>query len=296
MRAFFCTANSGKIKEFQEFFRTQAPPTRGGGPSPTFSSVQSFQDVSLPDTFQAQGLTPVENSDSFLCNALVKLLFAYFVVRGQKIDCIVADDSGLCVPALHYKPGVHSAFFAGVPRSDDNNNALLQKTIADCPAAVNWGAEKRLPAFFVCFLLSLECAPDAQELPYAADHFQAQKVFESNPQGFLAQEKELLDRVDLTQPGLGAHFALPLKNLYTRALDGLTLHIDYGCCCGFVSTQPQRLVEGAGHGYDPLFYPLSKPQVSFASMTTEEKNNYSHRAFALASFARHIFCGKGIFL
>ncbi len=37
----------------------------------------------------------------------------------------MADDSGLCVEALQGAPGVHSAYFAGHPKSDANNNALL---------------------------------------------------------------------------------------------------------------------------------------------------------------------------
>jgi len=37
----------------------------------------------------------------------------------------LADDSGLCLEALDGAPGVHSAYFAGEPRSDENNNAHL---------------------------------------------------------------------------------------------------------------------------------------------------------------------------
>lgn len=37
----------------------------------------------------------------------------------------LADDSGICVAALGGAPGVHSARFAGEPKSDDRNNALL---------------------------------------------------------------------------------------------------------------------------------------------------------------------------
>lgn len=39
----------------------------------------------------------------------------------------LADDSGLCLEALDGAPGVHSAYFAGEPRSDaKNNDHLLQ--------------------------------------------------------------------------------------------------------------------------------------------------------------------------
>ncbi len=42
----------------------------------------------------------------------------------------VADDSGLCVAALGGAPGVQSARFAGEPRSDARNNALLLEKLA----------------------------------------------------------------------------------------------------------------------------------------------------------------------
>ncbi|KAI5915983.1 RdgB/HAM1 family non-canonical purine NTP pyrophosphatase [Thauera sp. 2A1] len=42
----------------------------------------------------------------------------------------VADDSGLCVEALGGAPGVQSARFAGEPKSDARNNALLLQKLA----------------------------------------------------------------------------------------------------------------------------------------------------------------------
>jgi len=41
----------------------------------------------------------------------------------------------------------------------------------------------------------------------------------------------------------------------------------------------------AGFGFDPIFTPLDGDNRTFAEMTTEEKNKYSHRARALRKFA-----------
>ena len=41
----------------------------------------------------------------------------------------------------------------------------------------------------------------------------------------------------------------------------------------------------AGFGFDPIFTPLNRSHRTFAEMTTEEKNKYSHRARALRKFA-----------
>lgn len=41
---------------------------------------------------------------------------------------VFADDSGICVPALNGAPGVHSAYYAGLPRDDKRN---LEKLIED---------------------------------------------------------------------------------------------------------------------------------------------------------------------
>lgn len=38
---------------------------------------------------------------------------------------VFADDSGICVNTLNGEPGVNSAYYGGLPRSDEKNNARL---------------------------------------------------------------------------------------------------------------------------------------------------------------------------
>jgi XTP/dITP diphosphohydrolase len=67
-----------------------------------------------------------EPHDTFLENALAKARNAC-VHTGLPA---IADDSGLCVDALHGAPGVHSAYYAGAHKNDDDNNAKLIATLA----------------------------------------------------------------------------------------------------------------------------------------------------------------------
>jgi XTP/dITP diphosphohydrolase len=44
---------------------------------------------------------------------------------------VFADDSGICINALGGEPGVQSAYFGGLPRSDEKNNNKLLRALKD---------------------------------------------------------------------------------------------------------------------------------------------------------------------
>jgi XTP/dITP diphosphohydrolase len=67
----------------------------------------------------------------------------------------LADDSGICVDALHGGPGVHSARFAGEPRSDARNNQRLLDLLA------NTGQRR---AHYYCVMVLMRHAADPQPL------------------------------------------------------------------------------------------------------------------------------------
>ena len=67
----------------------------------------------------------------------------------------LADDSGLCVDVLGGAPGVLSARFAGEPKSDARNNALLLERLA---------GEPNRRARFYCALALVRHADDPQPL------------------------------------------------------------------------------------------------------------------------------------
>ncbi len=92
-----------------------------------------------------------EPYDTFLQNAVAKARHACFATRLPAL----ADDSGLCVDALGGAPGVHSARYAGEPRSDLRNN---QKLLAEMSAH----DDRR--AHYVCVLVLMRGPGDTQPL------------------------------------------------------------------------------------------------------------------------------------
>ena len=86
---------------------------------------------------------------TFVENALAK---ARHVAQLSGMPAL-ADDSGICVPALGGAPGVLSARYAGEPKSDARNN---QKLIQDL------SAHEDKSAYYYCVLVYLRHAQDPQ--------------------------------------------------------------------------------------------------------------------------------------
>ena len=68
-----------------------------------------------------------ETGETFEENALLK---ARAACKALGLP-VIADDSGLCVQALHGAPGVYSARYCGWHADDQSNRALLLKNMAD---------------------------------------------------------------------------------------------------------------------------------------------------------------------
>jgi XTP/dITP diphosphohydrolase len=103
----------------------------------------------------AQGDLGVGEADephpTFVENALAKARFA-----SQHTGlAAIADDSGVVVDALHGAPGVISAHYAGFPKSDVANNALLLKNMQ--------GIANRSAHYFACVVF-LRHALDPQPI------------------------------------------------------------------------------------------------------------------------------------
>jgi len=65
------------------------------------------------------------------------------------------------------------------------------------------------------------------------------------------------------------------------------------CFTGFVQGRVSRRPKGThGFGFDPIFIPKRGDGRTFAQMTTDEKNSFSHRALAFVKFSKW-FVGEG---
>ena len=92
-----------------------------------------------------------EPYDTFIENALAKARHAVAITGLPAL----ADDSGICVDALGGAPGVHSAHYAGEPRSDERNNAKLLEAL---------GGRQDRQAHYYCVMILMRHAQDPQPL------------------------------------------------------------------------------------------------------------------------------------
>jgi XTP/dITP diphosphohydrolase len=130
-RIVLASANQGKLRELRELL-----------------AGADFEVLGQPEL----GISAAEEPhQTFLENALAKARHA----AAQSGMPAIADDSGLCVPALQGQPGVRSARFAGPGATDVDNNAELLRRLD--------GVSDRR-AHYVCVLVALRAADDPEPL------------------------------------------------------------------------------------------------------------------------------------
>lgn len=98
------TTNKGKLAEFQNYFQ------------PLGYKLKTLE-ADYPDI--------PETGKTFIENALIKARAACAHYQMP----VLADDSGLCVPALNHSPGIFSARYAGAEAIAQDNIDLLLKNM-----------------------------------------------------------------------------------------------------------------------------------------------------------------------
>lgn len=130
-RLIIATGNSGKLREFRELL------------APLEIEVLPQSDFNVPEAD--------EPHCTFIENALAKARHAA-VITGLPA---LADDSGICVDVLDGAPGVISAIYAGLPRSDQRNNEKLMADMAE---------QSNRAAHYHCALVLVRHAQDPEPL------------------------------------------------------------------------------------------------------------------------------------
>lgn len=182
-RIVLATSNPGKVREYVEL----------GGSSVEIQLPENFRDFPEFD----------ESAPTFAENATGKALH----YSRYSSDWVLADDSGLVVPALGGAPGVHSARYAGPNATDAERCGKLLRALSEMS-----GESRR--AHFVCVIA-------------IARHGRATLI--------------VSDRAN-----------------------------------GLISKAPRGQ---GGFGYDPLFF-FPELGRTYAELSGEEKNQYSHRGKA----------------
>lgn len=109
MTIVFASVNEGKIKEIHQILGDDL-------------IIKGLKDLAINEELP-------ETGNSFQENARQK---ARYVFEKTK-QTVFADDSGLCIDALNGAPGVHSAYYAGLPRNDEKNIQRVLQQLKNQP-------------------------------------------------------------------------------------------------------------------------------------------------------------------
>ncbi len=189
------SSNPGKLREFEMLL------------APLGTEVVPQASLGVSDAEEPHG--------TFVENALAK---ARHASRRARLPAL-ADDSGICVGALDGEPGVHSARFAGEPRSDARNNEKLVKLLAD---------KESRRAHYYCVIVLLRHAEDPE--PVIAEGTWAGEIvaeprgangFGYDPHFFLRDFGKTAAELDPEQKNLVSHRGKALRRLLAKLREGV---------------------------------------------------------------------------
>jgi XTP/dITP diphosphohydrolase len=189
------SSNPGKLREFEALL------------APLRMEVVPQANLGIADAEEPHG--------TFVENALAK---ARHASRRSRLPAL-ADDSGICVGALGGEPGVHSARFAGEPKSDARNNEKLAQLLA--------GKDDRR-AHYYCVVVLLRHAEDPE--PMIAEGTWAGEIvaeprgangFGYDPYFFLRDFGKTAAELEPEQKNLVSHRGKALRRLLAKLREGV---------------------------------------------------------------------------
>lgn len=182
--------------------------------------LREFATLLAPFFFEAipQAALGISEADepfaTFIENALAK---ARHASRAAQLPAL-ADDSGICVPALGGAPGVWSARYAnhgaGEPKSDARNNEKLIRDLAD---------KEDRRAFYYCSLVLVRHADDPHPLiadgecwGEIVDTPRGDGGFGYDPHFFLSQYGKTVAELPDEEKNRISHRGLAMRELSTK--------------------------------------------------------------------------------
>ena len=189
------SSNPGKLREFEALL------------APLGMEIVPQASLGVSDAEEPHG--------TFVENALAK---ARHASRRTELPAL-ADDSGICVKALAGEPGVHSARFAGEPRSDARNNEKLIALLAD---------KDSRRAHYYCVIVLMRHAEDPE--PIIAEGSWAGEIvaeprgangFGYDPYFFLRDLGKTAAELDPGEKNLISHRAKALRRLLAKLKEGV---------------------------------------------------------------------------
>ena len=185
------TKNKGKLEEISEYF------------NPYNIKLKSLLDLDYKIEIN-------EDGDTFKENSLKK---AVSVILHENTP-VLADDSGLVVPALNDEPGIHSARYSGIGASDDDNmNKLLSK--------IKHSGLIKPKAYFYCSMTLLVPSYGIIEADGRLDGLindirRGNKGFGYDPIFYLQEKQFTLAELSLETKNTISHRARALENLIKK--------------------------------------------------------------------------------
>jgi len=194
-RLVLASASPGKLREFEALL------------APLGMEIVPQASLGVTETEEPHG--------TFVENALAK---ARHASRRTRLPAL-ADDSGICVESLGGEPGVHSARFAGEPRSDARNNEKVVELLAD---------KDNRRAHYYCVVVLMRHSEDPE--PVIAEGSWAGEIvaqprgtsgFGYDPHFFLRDFGKTAAELDPEQKNLLSHRGKAMRRLLAKLKEGV---------------------------------------------------------------------------
>lgn len=188
LKLIIASLNKGKIREFTKLFQEM--------------DIEVSSLIDYPDLPEVE-----ETGTTFEENARIKAE----TIAKLTGSLVLADDSGLVVPALDGEPGIYSARYAGEPKDDKANISKLLRNLSQLDATDR-------SAYFVSYLVVAHPVSESLVVEGRVEGEIAQQPsgaegFGYDPVFYVASEQATFAQISIERKNQISHRAVALKAL-----------------------------------------------------------------------------------